>query len=132
MDLRTISNQVSNSVNGNMIVSVQRSNGSTVGAGYKQVPTYAAPVSGPAQIQALDSSELRQIEGLNLQGVIRGIYLRGALSAVIRPNSTGGDLVTIASPAPAQYVGTWLIVKVLETWPLWAKAVIQLQQAGGA
>jgi hypothetical protein len=127
MDLRGIANTVSNTVNPNMIVSVQRSTGSTVGAGLKQVPTYADPVSGPAQLQALDSSELRQIEGINLQGVIRGIYLRGALAGIVRPNSTGGDLVIIAAPAPAQYIGTWLVVKVLETWPLWAKAVIVLQ-----
>lgn len=128
MDLRGYANTVSNAVNPNFIVSVKRSTGSTPGAGLKQVPTYAAPVSGPAQLQALDSSELRQIEGLNLQGVIRGIYLRGNLAGVVRPNSTGGDLVIIASPAPAAFVGTWLVVKVLETWPLWAKAVIVLQE----
>jgi hypothetical protein len=128
MDLRGIANAVSNSVNPNMIVSVKRSTGSTVGAGLKQVPSYAAAVSGPAQLQSLDGSELRQVEGLNLQGVIRGIYLRGALAGVVRPNGTGGDLVIIASPAPASFVGTWLVVKVLETWPLWAKAVIVLQE----
>jgi hypothetical protein len=128
MDLRTIANQVSNCVNGNLIVTVLRSTGFTTGAGYKQVPTYAAPVSGPAQLQALDSSELRQVEGLNLQGAIRGIYLRGALAGVVRPNGTGGDLVIIAPPAPAAFVGTWLCVKILETWPLWAKAVVVLQE----
>jgi hypothetical protein len=127
MDLRGIANSCSNSVNPNLIVSVKRSTGSTVGAGLKQVPSYAAPVSGPAQLQALDSSELRQVEGLNLQGVIRGIYLRGALAGVIRPNGTGSDLVVIAPPAPAAFVGTWLVVKVLEQWPLWTKAVIVLQ-----
>lgn len=127
MDLRGIANSVSNAVNPNMIVSVTRSTGYTVGAGLKQVPTYAAPVTGPAQLQALDSSELRQLDGLNLQGVIRGIYLRGVLAGVIRPDSTGGDLVIIAAPAPVQYIGTWLVVKVLETWPLWTKAVIVRQ-----
>lgn len=127
MDLRGIANSVTSSVNPNMIVSVTRSTGSTIGAGLKQVPTYAPAVVGPAQLQALDSSELRQIDGLNLQGVIRGIYLRGVLAGVIRPDSTGGDLVIIAAPAPVQYIGTWLVVKVLETWPLWTKAVIVRQ-----
>jgi hypothetical protein len=103
-----------------MIVSVKRSTGSTVGAGLKQVPSYAAAVSGPAQLQALDSSELRQVEGLNLQGVIKAIYLRGNLAGVVRPNGTGGDLVIIG-------MQTWLVVKVLETWPLWTKAVVVLQ-----
>ena len=127
MDLRGIANAASNAVNPNMIVSVQASTGYAVGAGYKQVPQYAAPVSGPAQIQALDGSTLRQIEGLNLQGDIRVIYMRGALAGVVRPNSQGGDLITIAAPAPPQYIGTWLIAKVLETWPNWTKAVIVLQ-----
>jgi hypothetical protein len=129
MDLRSIANSVSNAVNPNMIATVTRSTGYTVGAGLRQVPTYAAGVTGPAQLQALDSSELKQIAGLNLQGVIRGIYLRGALAGVIRPDSTGGDLVVIAAPAPAQFIGTWLVVKVLETWPLWTKAVIVRQVA---
>lgn len=120
MDLRGIANAVSNAVNPNMIVTVQSSTGSTIGAGLKQVPTYAAGVTGPAQVQALDNSELRQIAGLNLQGVIRGIYLRGVLAGVIRPNSTGGDIITIGSQV-------WLVVKVLETWPLWTKAVIVRQ-----
>ncbi len=130
MDIRTIANGVSNCVNENLIVSVQRSTGYTIGAGAKQVPTYAAPVTGPAQVQALDSVELKQLDNLNIQGVVKGIYLRGALAGVVRPNQQGGDLVTIASPAPAPYIGTWLVVKVLETWPNWVKAAIVLQ--GGA
>lgn len=127
MDLRGIANSVSNAVNANMIVTVAASTGSTVGAGYRQVPSYATPVSGPAQIQALDSVDLKQLDGLNIQGVIKAIYLRGVLAGVIRPNSTGGDLVTIAAPAPAQFIGTWLVVKILEGWPFWTKAAIVLQ-----
>ena len=130
MDLRTIANGVSNAVNGNIIVTVQRSIGFTIGTGRKQVPTYATGVTGPAQVQALDGSELKQIASLNLQGVIKGIYLRGALAGVVRPNQVGGDLVTISSPAPPQWVGSWLVVKVLESWPLWTKAVIVLQEPG--
>lgn len=128
MDLRSLSNNVSNAINANMIVSVQTSTGYTIGAGLKQVPSYAAPVSGPAQLQALDGSELKQIDNLNLQGVLRAIYLRGALSGIIRPSSKGGDLVTIAAPAPVQFRGIWLVVKVFETWPLWTKCAICLQE----
>lgn len=130
MDLRSIANTVSDTINPNVIVTVQPSIGSTQGAGYRQTPAYGASVVGPAQIQALDNSELRQLDGLNIQGAIRGIYLRGALAGVIRPNSKGGDLVVIAAPAPIALIGTWLVVKVLESWPLWSKAAIVLQ--GGA
>ena len=53
MDLRGIVNGVSSTVNPNKTVTVRRSTGYTIGAGRKQVPSYAAPVSGPGQVQAL-------------------------------------------------------------------------------
>lgn len=123
MDLRSLANSVSGVVNPNVIVSVQRSTGYTMGAGHKQAPSYAAPVTGPAQVQALDAIDLKQLDGMNIQGTIRAIILRGSLAGVIRPDGTGGDLVTIGAD-------TWLVVKVLESWPNWTKAAIVLQ--GGA
>ena len=129
MDLRTIANAVSDCVNPNIIVSVQTSSGFTIGAGQRQVPSYNAAVMGPAQIQALDNSDLKQLDGLNIQGAIRKIYLRGALAGVIRPDTKGGDLVTINSApgVPLALVGIWLVVRVLETWPLWTCAAITKQ-----
>ena len=124
MDLRGIANGVSSTVNPNQIVRVSRSTGYTIGAGRKQVPSYATPVEGPGQVQALDGKDLQQLDGLNIQGTIRAIYLRGALAGVIRPDGTGGDLVETADGQ------TWLVVKVLESWPTWTKAAIVLQ--GGA
>lgn len=127
MDLRGLANGVTTTVNPNQTVTILRSTGFTTGAGAKQVPSYAAPVSGPAQIQALDADDIKQLDGLNIQGTIRAIYLRGTLAGVVRPNQTGGDLVTIAAPAPVALRGTWLVVKVLESWPDWTKAAICLQ-----
>lgn len=121
MDLRGLANGVSSTaVNPNKTVTVLRSTGYTVGAGRKQVPSYAAPVSGPGQIQALDANDIKQLDGLNIQGTIRAIYLRGALAGVVRPDGTGGDLVQIDGQ-------NWLVVKVLEGWPTWTKAAIVLQ-----
>ena len=124
MDLRGLANGVSSTVNPNQTVRVSRSTGYTIGAGRKQVPSYAAPVEGPGQVQALDGKDLQQLDGLNIQGTIRAIYLRGSLAGVIRPDGTGGDLVETADGQ------TWLVVKVLESWPTWTKAAIVLQ--GGA
>lgn len=114
MDLRTLSNSVSSQVNANTLVTVLRSTGFTVGAGRKQIPTYAAPVTGPAQIQALDANDLKQLDGLNIQGTIKAIYLRGILAGVIRPDGVGGDLIQFGGK-------TWLVVKVLEGWSQWTK-----------
>jgi hypothetical protein len=127
MDLRSYANAVSNTVNPNILVTLQASNGFTIGAGQRQVPSYLPNVTGPAQIQALDGSDLKKLDGLNIQGDLKKIYLRGLLNGVIRPNSTGGDLIVIAAPAPAYLIGTWLITKVLESWPLWTSAAIVLQ-----
>lgn len=120
MDLRSIANQASNTVNGNVIVTARASAGYTIGAGAKRTPLYAPDVTGPANIQALDSVDLKQLDSLNIQGVVRAIFLRGSLAGVIRPDSKGGDLVIIGGK-------TWLVVKVLESWPLWTKAAIVYQ-----
>lgn len=124
MDIRALANMATSIVNPNEVVTVLPSTGYTTGAGARQVPTYGIPVTGPAQIQALDNSDLEHINGLNLQGDIRAIYLRGKLAAVIRPEQIGGDLVKREFPEEI-----WLIVKVLETWPIWTKAVI-IRQMG--
>lgn len=125
MDLRGIANGITSTVNKNVTARVLRSTGYTIGTGLKQVPTYADPIVGPANVQALDNDDLKQIDGLNLQGVIRAIYLRGALAGTVRPNQTGGDLVLLQDDKAVWR--TWLVVKVLESWPTWSKAVIVLQ-----
>lgn len=122
MDLRGLANGVTSTINPNETVTVLRSTGYTIGAGAKQVPAFAAPVTGPAQVQALDANDIKQLDGLNIQGTIRAIYLRGTLAGVVRPNQTGGDIVQRGSPSQ-----NWLVVKVLESWPDWTKAAIVLQ-----
>ena len=121
MDLRSVANHAANAVNGNVLVTVQRSTGYTIGAGLNQVPSYGDPVTGPAQVQALDGEELRHLENLNIQGVIRAICLRGHLAGVIRPDGKGGDLVTFQGH-------NWLVVRVLEHWPTWTKCAIVMQE----
>jgi len=120
MDLRGLANSVTSTINPNETVTVLRSTGYTIGAGAKQVPAFAAPVTGPAQVQALDANDIKQLDGLNIQGTIRAIYLRGTLAGVVRPNQTGGDIVQRGAQ-------NWLVVKVLESWPDWTKAAIVLQ-----
>ena len=86
MDLRGIANTVSDTVNANIPVTVQVSTGYTTGAGFKQIPAYANPVNGFAQVQALTAEDLRHLDGLNIQGATHSIILRGQLNAVIRAN----------------------------------------------
>ncbi len=124
MDLNGIANAGAEVVSPNIPVSIQASTGYTTGGpGMRQVPTYAAPVSGYAQVQALTSEDLRHLDGMNIQGATYSILLRGPLNTALRPNAQGGDLVTFNG-------STWLTVAVLEQWPLWTRAAIRLQDDG--
>jgi hypothetical protein len=120
MDLRSISNAVTDCVNPNISVTVKASTGYAIGSGLKQVPSYAAPVTGFAQVQALTAADLRHLDGLNIQDATQSIILRGPLNAVVRAHSKGGDLVTIGTD-------TFLTVAVLEQWPLWTRAALVMQ-----
>ena len=121
MDLRGIANEITDTVNPNISVTLLSSTGYTIGAGLKQVPSYAEPVTGFAQVQALTAADLRHLDGLNIQNATKSIILRGPLNAVIRANSQGGDIVIIGSE-------TYLTVAVMEQWPLWTRCAIQLQE----
>lgn len=123
MDLYDLVDTAIDSVNPDEIVQVVRSTGFTIGTGRKQLPTYAAPVQGYAQVQALDNSDLKQIDGLNIQGDIKAIYVRGSLAGAFRPEGEGADMVMRG----VNFTETWLVTKILEQWPNWTKAVIVRQ-----
>lgn len=120
MNLRGLANGAIVVVNPNIPITVRVSNGYTIGVGKKQIPNYLPDVDGFGQLQALDGDELKQLEGLNIQGVIKGLYVTGHLAGVIRPDSKGGDLIIIDGK-------TWLVVKVIEGWATWTKVAIRLQ-----
>jgi hypothetical protein len=122
IDLRSIANTAIQPINQDIMVEVWASTGYTIGAGLKQIPSYAAPLTLPAQIQALTNDELRQIDGLNISGVSKAIYIKGDLRGIVKPDSLGGDLVKWSNK-------TWLVVKVLESWPTWTKCVLIYQGA---
>jgi len=97
MRLRQIVNPLTNTINSNIIVTLQTSAGYSIGAGQRQQPVYNPAITGLGQIQALDNSELAHLENLNIQGTLRALYMYGNLAAVMRSDSKGGDIVTIKS-----------------------------------
>jgi hypothetical protein len=120
MDIRGLANRAVQTVNRDVTVTVYRSTGYTIGVGAKQAPTYDAGTTGPAQVQSMSASDLKQLEGISQQGDYRSIYLRGTLHGIVRPDGKGGDKIAIGGE-------TWLVVQVLESWPTWSKAAICLQ-----
>lgn len=102
----------------------QVSAGFAVGADGTPVPTYAAPISVSAQVQPMTYKDLIQVDGLNLNGTKRSIYVHGRFDGIVRSLAKGGDLVTVASGVNR---GVWLVAMVLEQWPDWVKVAVTLQ-----
>jgi hypothetical protein len=76
------------------------------------------------QVQPLGWRDLQQLDGLNLQGTRRKIYIHGEIDGIVRSENKGGDLIVVASGVN---VGTWLVAQVLEAWPDWCCVAVTLQ-----
>ena len=126
MNLHGIVASVIGAVNERVPVSIQVSTGNSTSSTYKPVPTYAAPFNALAQIQPLTSDDLKQIDGLNIQGSHVKIYLFGQVSGIIRATNKGGDLITVGS---GPYAGIWLVVQPLEPFASagWCSVACTLQ-----
>jgi hypothetical protein len=120
VNLHAIVSGAVGSVNPLVNISIQRSNGSTTNVDGTRVPSYAAAVTVQAQVQPLSAGDLQQIEGLNIQGEKRAVYINGRTDGLIRQDQKGGDLITFNSQI-------WLNVHVLEYWPDWCKFIITRQ-----
>lgn len=90
------------------------------------VPTYA-PVQGIwAQIQPVPTQQLAHLENLNIQGVLRHVYMKGAVASAVRADGTGGDLLLFPE-LPCGPQRQWLVVLVTEQWDSWCKVIAQMQ-----
>jgi len=92
----------------------------------KQVPTYTAATPVRLQIQAVDGPNLRHLDGLNIEGVVRSVHMWGNTQGVVRVNQQGGDLLYFAE-VPGGPPRIWKVVKVVETWPDWSHLIVNLQ-----
>jgi hypothetical protein len=125
MNLRGIVNGATRSINPNAQAVVKVSTGYVTSPSGKRTPTFTeTPVS--VQVQALTGKDLRQVDGLNLNGTLRAVYVNGAFAATIRAKQAGGDVIVFA-PGTLQEGDTWLLVQVLEQWPDWCKFAMTLQ-----
>ena len=121
MNLHAIVSGAIAAVNPMIVVGIQRSSGYTKDSSFRQVPQYSASVPTSAQVQPLTYKELEQLDGLNLQGTRKSIYINGAVAGAVRAAEVGGDLVTMPDGS------VWLVVLIFEQWPDWCKAAITLQ-----
>lgn len=96
-------------VNPFLTVTVRHSTGWTQNPDFTRVPTYST-TSMRAQVQALSSDEMQQVDSLNVQGEKLALYINGNLEGVSRPDNAGGDLVTMPDGS------VWLCLATLENW----------------
>lgn len=120
MNLHGLVRGVVTSVNPDVTVALSESTGYTTSADFKQVPSYVTFPVG-AQFQALTGKDLRQLDGMNLNGFMKAIYLFGDVEATLRVVRKGGDVITDSNN------NIWLVNQVLETWPDWCKVAVTLQ-----
>lgn len=97
---------------------------STDAAGQRQ-PLFDS-MQGNVQVQAVNGSDLQHSENLNLQGVLRTVFLYGNWYGVVRAGQQGGDMLQFADVG-SRTTQDWRIVQVLESWPQWSKVLVCLQ-----
>lgn len=117
MDLRGMANGAIQPVNSNIAVTWARPDGTflTDPTGRRTANVTTSTVA--AQVQALSANDLQHIDGLNIQGVKRAVYMYGDVQGIVRADQKGGDILTFGGH-------DWRVVQVLETWPQWCKVVV--------
>jgi hypothetical protein len=121
MNLNSIVAGAIGAVNPDITITIQASTGYSTNADGTRAPAYAAPVSMQGQVQALQYNDIAQIDGLNITGTRRKLYINGAWNGVVRADGKGGDLVTLPDSS------VWLVVFVFEQWADWAAVCITEQ-----
>lgn len=125
MSLLSIANSYIQTANPNISATWKTSTGYTTDAAGKRTPTYStATVSVNAQ--AVTGEALKHVDGLNIQGVMRSLYVYGNAQGVVRTDVKGGDVFEFAQ-IPGAAAQAWKVASVVETWPEWSHVVVVLQ-----
>jgi hypothetical protein len=114
-------------INPPIICTLQVSAGYTIGPDGTQTPAYTTVTGLSGQVQPLSYTDLMKLDGLNIQGTRRKVYLNGNFEGIDRQAVKGGDLLTM--PTLPDFAGptTWLVVQVLEWWQDWCALAVTLQ-----
>jgi hypothetical protein len=121
MNLHEIVSGAIGTVNPHIPATLKTSTGYVTADDGSRTPTYAQK-NGMLQVQGLSERELRQMNGLNIAGILRKVYLDGDWHTMVRDTGDGGDLFVFDTH-------TWKIVHVMETWPDWSHVIVAQQVA---
>ena len=126
MNLRSLVNKYTQITNKNQQINWIQSTGYVTDSAGKRTPT-TIRLTVEAQIQALSASDLKQVDGLNITGVMRSVYLYGNAAGVVRVDQIGGDILVFPE-IPGSTPRNWLVTQVVETWAEWSKVIVTLQK----
>lgn len=91
MNLHSIAAPIVGAVNVNQPVTLMQSTGFTTNSDFSRTPSYTTFTMN-AQIQGLQSDDIRILNGLGIQGERRKVYLWGTWSGLVRSLQKGNDL----------------------------------------
>lgn len=132
MNLHALVRAGINAVNPDVTGGFIASTGNTVDAAGNITPLFAGSVPVRLQVQPPGSRDLKHAEHLNIQGVIRQVFMFGNAQGVVRPNQQGGDLLTFPQ-FKGQAASTWLVFSVDGPWNVenggWTRVLVVLQEA---
>lgn len=120
MNLRSIANSVTQSINPNIEVTIKKYNSKTLNADGTAVITYT-DVPATAQMQPEPSYKLQHLQGFTQGGVYRAFYFNEDLTGVTAP--TGNDLIIVGTD-------TYKVIEQQEGWYQtsgWTKVIAQRQ-----
>ena len=120
MNLRSIANQLTQSINPNIQANIYKSNGWTVNPDRSRTPAFDPPISMMIQKQAMSQADLQHIDSLGLQGQFISIYTDGNWCGLNRKASEGGDIFEFEG-------NKWRVISIPENWENWTRVIACLQ-----
>jgi hypothetical protein len=123
MNLHAIASPLVGIVNPPVVGTWRQGDGYTTSPAGKREPTFTDVPDVPMQVQALEGDDLTLVDGLNIEGLKRAVYMYGDVQGIDRADGKGGDVLIFSG-------SYWLVVKVLETWATgWCKVAVAKQLA---
>lgn len=125
MNIRGMANQAIQVVNPNIPAIWLQANGYTTNSAGIQTPVQISN-SILVQVQGVDGTDLKHIDALNIQGVFRSVVMYGNPQGAVRIDARGGDILQFPE-TPSATVQNWKVIRVNETWDIWARVLVTLQ-----
>lgn len=124
MNLHKIANNAIRRVNPNIQAVLKKYAGETIGPGRKPAPYYLPDQNVTIQLQPISRGDMQHVDGLNIQGLAKVIYVNGNYFSVQREMEQGGDIFVINGEQ-------WLVVEPVELWDSWCRLIVVLQVSEG-